>query len=116
MSNNIKENHIRHTQEALDDIFEGLKKQDIPTLSFALDQLIAFGLGFENYDKHEFECIYPSTHLVPDLPNLAYTEAWMSASLVQELLNHQYYDKNGDVWDDAVQKLIGQLLELLPSK
>ena len=109
----IKYNHIRHTQEALEDIFEGLEKQDKTLLDIGVGDLVVFGLELADYDKHDFECLYPSTNLIPDLPNMDYTNAWMSAQLVQELLNHQYYDKNGDVWHDAVEKLMVQIYELL---
>ena len=72
----IKYNHIRHTQEALDDIFEGLKKQDKTLLDIGVGDLVVFGLELADCDKHEFECIedkhdYPT----PNFPNEDYREA-----------------------------------------
>ena len=115
MSNNIKGNHIRHTQEALEDIFEGLKKQDIPLLSYATDQLIAFGLGFENNNNHEFECIMVD-YQVPTLPNEDYVIAWKRAKVLQAYLDNEIYDKNGDLWDDMVDELLMSLYNLLEKK
>ena len=112
MSNNIKENHIRHVQEALDDIFEGLEKQDLPLLSFAVDQLIAFGLGFENTNNHQFENVMVD-YQVPKFPNTDYVVAWKRAKVVEAYLNHEMYDKNGDLWQDMVEELMMSIFKLM---
>ena len=96
MSNNIKGNHIRHTQEALEDIFEGLAKNDMSYIDVAINSLVTDASYLANNDKHEFECIMVD-YQVPTLPNEDYVVAWKRAKVVQVYLDHEIYDKNGDL-------------------
>ena len=113
MSNNIKGNHIRHTQEALEEIFEGLKKQDLWLLSFGTDQLIAFGLQLGDNDNHQLECIMVDYEVPKELTNELYIEAWKRAKVVEAYLNHEMYDKYGDLWCDMIDELLNTLYKLI---
>lgn len=116
MSNNIKENHIRHTQEALDDIFEGLKNQDKTLLSIAIDSLVTDASYIGDNDNHQDECIMVDYEVPKEFTNELYIEAWKRAKVVEAYLNHEMYDKYGHLWHDMVEELMMSLLKLLPDK
>ena len=52
-NNRIKYNHIRHTKEALEDVFTGLKNANLTELSLAIDDLVAFGLPLADNNNHQ---------------------------------------------------------------
>lgn len=112
----IKYNHIRHTQEALEEIFEGLKKQDLWLLSFGTDQLMAFGLDLADGDRNQFECMFVDYQVPTTLPNQDYVEAWKRAKALEVYLKDEMYDKNGDLWYDSVIELMTAVDKLLPKK
>ena len=115
MSNNIKENHIRHTQEAIEDILDGLKNFDLLELEIAIEQLVVFGLPLGDNDNHQSECVMVD-YQVPAFPSADYIEAWKRTKVLEAYLNHQMYDKYGDLWHDMVEELLISLYRLLPSK
>ena len=112
MSNNIKGNYIRHTQEALEEIFDGLKTHDKALLSIAIDELVGFTCQLGHNDNYQNECILVD-YEVPDTLDKNYVHAWKCAKVVEAYLNHQMYDKYGDLWHDMVEELIMALLKLI---
>lgn len=113
MSNNIKGNHIRHTQEALEDVFDGLQHHKVSSLSIAINDLVAFGLQLGHNDNHQLECIMVDYEVPKELTNELYIEAWKRAKVVEAYLNHEMYDKYGDLWCDMIDELLNTLYKLI---
>ena len=113
MDEYTKNNHIRHTKEALEDIIEGLKNFNLTLIDVGIEPLIVSGLEIANHDNHIFDCICPSTHMAPVFPSWDYNDAWNCAQLVWDLFNNHVYERNGDVWQDAVETLRVKLCELI---